>query len=50
MPFKATKFYTLTDFGRSIYDVVNTNGTLEIKVKGINGDALLDSIAIQKIQ
>lgn len=42
--------YHLKDFGRKIYQVVNTSGTLEVKVTGTNGtDALLDSITIQRV-
>lgn len=47
---KGTKVYQLNDFGRSIYEVINTSGTLDIKIEGIKGDALLDSIVIQRLK
>lgn len=48
---KGQKLYSYNDFGRRIYEVVNTTGSLEIKVVGVEGSsALLDSIAIQQIK
>jgi hypothetical protein len=48
---KGSKTYQLKDFGRNIYETINTTGTLEIKLQGLNGsDALLDSIVIQRIK
>ncbi|HTH13423.1 MAG TPA: GDSL-type esterase/lipase family protein [Spirochaetia bacterium] len=44
------KAYTLNDFGRNIYDVVNSTGTLEVKVAGFVDNPLLDSIAIQRLR
>jgi lysophospholipase L1-like esterase len=46
---KDTKTYQLKDFGRSIYETTNTTGTLEVKLEGVAGDALLDSIVIQRL-
>ena len=47
---KGVKTYQLNDFGRSIYEVINTSGTLEVELEGITGDALLDSIVIQRLR
>lgn len=44
------KSYAINDYGRNIYNVVNTSGTLEVRVIGSADNPLLDSIAVQRLK